>query len=113
MWDEEKRLRFAELRRHEETAALSEGERAELASLTGELLDMESAYLGPATKRLREQREDFEAQNRRLDALAARKAALVGRLQTFLGEAEAERHAIEGEVEAVLTASQDSQTNRQ
>ena len=113
MWDEEKRLRFAELRRHKKRRRFRKVNARELASLTGELLDMESAYLGPATKRLREQRKDFEGQTAGSTRLPGRKAALVGRLQTFLGEAEAERHAIEGEVEAVLTASQDSQTNRQ
>ena len=112
MWDEEKRRRFAELRRHEEAGTLTESERAELAALTGELLDSESAYLGPATQRLRQQRETIDSQNRRLNALAARKAALVQRLQSFLSEAETERHAIEGEVESVLAGSQNSQNGR-
>jgi hypothetical protein len=109
MWDEDKRHRFAELRRREETGSLSDPERAELAVLTGELLDLEATYLGPATQRLQQQRDIVEAQNRRLNALAARKAALVQRLQGVLGEAEAERYAIQGEVEALLAGGPDPQ----
>ncbi len=112
MWDEHKRHRFAEQQRDEDAGTLSEAERQELAGLTGELLDFESAYLGPATKGLREQRENVEAQNRRLDVLATRKAAVLERLQSFLSEAEAERHSIEGEVEAVLAGGQNSRTDR-
>ncbi len=109
VWNEEKRSRFAELRRREDDDALSEAERAELARLTDELYALESSYLGPATERLQRQREITEAQNRRLNDLADRKSALVERLGTFLGEAEAERRAIQGEVEAVLAGGQDPQ----
>ncbi len=112
MWDERKRNRLAELRRHEEVGSLSDADRIELASLTDELLALESAYLGPATQRLEHQRELVEAQNRRLEALAARKAALVERLRSFLSEAETERRAIEGEVEAVLAGGQGSEADR-
>jgi hypothetical protein len=107
MWDDRKRQRFTELRRREEDGTLSDAQRAELAALTGEILDLESAYLGPAAQRLRQQRENFDAQNRRLEALVARKAALAERLQNVLSEAAAERHAIEGEVESVLAGGQD------
>ena len=51
MWNEEKRSRFAELRRREDDDALSEAERGELARLTDELYALESSYLGPATER--------------------------------------------------------------
>lgn len=109
MWNDEKRSRFAELRRREDDDALSEAERGELVRLTDELYALESSYLGPATERLQRQREITEAQNRRLNDLTDRKSALVERLRTFLGEAEAERRAIQGEVEAVLAGGQDPQ----
>jgi hypothetical protein len=107
MFDERKRRRFEELRRREQEGVLSDAEREEVAALTGELLSAESAYLGPATERLRHQRETLEAQNRKLDALASRKAALVERRRSFLSVAEAERRAIDGEVDALLAGSQD------
>jgi len=110
VWDDQKRHRFAELQRREQDGALSEVERGDLAALEDEVLAMESVYLGPATQRLRQQREVMDAQNRRLDALVARKTALVDRLQSFLSDAEAERRAIEGELEAVLAGRQGTQT---
>jgi hypothetical protein len=83
VWDEQKRHRFAELRRHEGEGTLAATERDELAKLTDELLALESAYLAPATERLRQEDQVIDAQNRRLEALGARKAALVERLSSF------------------------------
>jgi hypothetical protein len=102
MWDEQKRHRFQELQRREQEGILLAREREELSALVSQLLLTESAYLGPATERLRLEREGLDAQNRKLEGLAARKAALAERLERFLAEADAERRTIEGEVDAVL-----------
>ena len=110
MWDEDKRHRFADCERVRKRARFrTRSAPKNLAVLTGELLDLEATYLGRPTQRLRQYREIVEAQNRRLNAIAARKAALVQRLQSVLGEAEAERHAIQDEVEAVLADGRDPQ----
>ena len=91
MWNDEERQRFTELRRSEETSTLSESKRIELTALTAEILALESAYLSPVIQRLRRRREVDESKNLQLRALAERKAALVQRLQSDLGEAEVSR----------------------
>ncbi len=109
MWDEQKRQRFQELRQRD--GLLSETERAELALLVQELETGEVAYLAPATKRLREERETLDGQNRAMQALALRKEALVLRLRDFVAEAEAESRAIEGELAAVLAGNRESEAD--
>ncbi len=108
MWDEQKRERFQQLRQR--NGALTDAEQAELAQLVQELEAEEAAYLTPATQRLRQEREALEVQNQALEALALRKEALVRRLREFLGEAQAERRAIESELAAVLGGNQAPET---
>jgi hypothetical protein len=108
MWDELKRQRFQQLRGRE--SALTETERTELAGLVKELEAAEAAYLARAGERLRRQRQTLEKRNRALEALAHRKEALRRRLREFLGEARAERHAIERELDAVLAEDRGSET---
>ena len=93
MWDEQKGVRFQQLRRRQDEQRLSEAEQTELARLTQELEAAEGAYLGPATERLRQEREKIELQNRGLEKLVRRKEALVLRLRNFLTEAQSERRA--------------------
>lgn len=81
---------------------LTRDEQAELASLGQELERAETAYLAPATRRLREEREATETQNSNLQTLVRRKESLVQRLRDFLDDARAERDAIAGELAAVL-----------
>ena len=109
MWDEQKRQRFQELRQRD--GLLSETERAELALLVQELEAGEVVYLAPATKRLREERETLDGQNRAMEALALRKEALVLRLRDFVAKAEAEHQAIEGELAAVLAGNRESEAD--
>lgn len=111
MWDDQKRQRFQHLRERESAGVLGEGERAELTRLIGELQAAEARYLKPATKRLRDEREIVETQNRALEALVRRKERLAQRLEDFLAEAQAERRAIEGELAAMLVASRDAKTD--
>ena len=100
--EEQQRSHFEQLRQRQQENRLTEAEQAELASMVKELEAAEAAYLTPATKRLRTERETVEAQNRTLEALAFRRAALAQRLRQFLAEAQAERRAIDGELAAVL-----------
>lgn len=102
MWDQEKRSRFQELRQRQEDDALTEADRSELAKMIQELEDAEASYLTPAAERLRRERENATAQNRRLEALATRKEALTARLRSFLAEAQAERRAIGRELAEVM-----------
>lgn len=102
MLTEAERGRYKELRRLATEGSLTAGERDELSSLTREIERWESAYLGPATQRLREDSESIETQNRSLEALARRKEALVERLRRALNESEAEQYAISQEVERIL-----------
>ena len=108
MWTQQERERFQQLRQRE--AVLTEAEREELALLIQELEDAEAVSLAPATERLRQERETIEAKNRKLEALARREEALARRLKDFLAETQAERSAIKGELEAVLTGSQGSES---
>jgi len=102
MWDERQRRRFQELRERDLLGELTQAEQAELASLGEELERAETAYLGSATRRVREEREAIETQNRSLQTLVHRKDFLVRRLRDFLEEVRAERSAIDGELAAVL-----------
>jgi hypothetical protein len=112
MWDQEKRSRFQELRqRQEEDDALTEADRSELAQMIQELEAAEASYLEPAAERLRRERENVAAQNRRLESLATRKEALTARLQSFLAEAQAERRAIVRELAEVMGAGRASTTD--
>src|SRR5712691_1769152 len=99
MWDDQKRQRFQELRQPDRQ--LNAAEQAELASLAQELEAAESAYLKPATDRLRQDCELTEKQNDELDRLIKRKEALVQRLHKVLTEARVERRAIENELATV------------
>jgi hypothetical protein len=102
MWDDQTRARFQELRRRELAGMLTAADQAELARLAQELEDAEAAYLGPATERLRMERERLETQNRVLQSLVERKQALCDRLRVVLAEAATERHGIETELAHVL-----------
>jgi len=81
MWDEQKRQRLERLREREDAATLTGVERSELALLVRELESAEVAYLGPATERMREERQRLDAQNRALEALVQRREALAGHLR--------------------------------
>ncbi|MDP6111355.1 MAG: hypothetical protein QF437_07115, partial [Planctomycetota bacterium] len=102
MLEEPKRQRFQYLRERESKQLLSEEECEELTLLIQEIEIAEAAYLNPATKRLRKDRENIESQNRALESLVRRKEILVNRLQTVLEESQAEREAIQEETVRVL-----------
>jgi vacuolar-type H+-ATPase subunit D/Vma8 len=102
MSEEQKRSRFQQLLQRQQDSLLTEAEQAELASLIEEIEAVEASYLSPVTDQLRQQRKTLEAQNRTLEVLALRKEALVLRLRSFLGEAQAERRAIECELAEAL-----------
>jgi hypothetical protein len=108
---EAERSRFRELRERHREKVLTEAERAELAILEQHVEDAEAAHLAPAVERLRQERETIEAQNRTLERLAIRKEALAQQLRHVLGEAQAERRAIESELAAVLAAGEGSKTD--
>ena len=109
MWDERKRQRFEALRQREDAGVLADSERSELESLVQELQSAEAAYLVPATERLREERRELDGQNRTLEALARRREVLAQHLREVLAEAQAEQHAIQGELAALLVDSRGSQ----
>ena len=109
MWEEHKRRRFQELRQRDIEGELTEAERTELSGLIEEVEALEADTLRPAVERLRQEREDLEIQNRSLENLVHRKEDLVIRLRRFLGEAEAERRAIERELNAVLAGHRGSE----
>jgi hypothetical protein len=104
--------RFQELRQRQDAGLLTEAEQAELAQLTEEIEATEGRYLGPATERMRREREAIEKQNRSLENLARRKEALLQRLQAFLAESATERRAIERELAGVLSGPQGSQAGK-
>jgi len=112
MWDEQKRQRFEWLRQRESAGELTGIERTELESLVQELQSAETAYLTPATERLREERQGLDNQNRRLEALARRRETLARHLHHVLAEAQAERSAIQGELAALLVGGPDSRRGR-
>jgi hypothetical protein len=82
MWDEEKRLRFHQLR--QPARQLTEAEQAELASLVQELEAAEAAYLHGATERMRRECEAIEKCNRVLEVLAHDQEAITQRLSAVL-----------------------------
>jgi chromosome segregation ATPase len=100
MWDDQKRQRFQGLR--QPNRQLSPAEQAELASLVQELEDAESAYLKPATDRLRDENDALKKRNRELANLIDRKKALMQHLQKTVDEAEVETRAIAKELASVL-----------
>ncbi|MDQ3814801.1 MAG: hypothetical protein M3347_12735 [Armatimonadota bacterium] len=102
MCDEQKRERFQTLRERELEGALTPAEQTELSLLIQEIENAEAAYLGPATERLRREREQLEAQNHALEDLVRRKQALAERLRTVLEESAAERHTIDKELARIL-----------
>lgn len=108
MLDEQQHTRLEELRQREHGQPLTEMERAELEQLLQDVESAEAAYLTPATKRLREEREAVESQNRTLEDLVCRKQKLEQRLREFLADAQAERQMIEEELAAVLAGNPDS-----
>jgi hypothetical protein len=84
MWDNVTRQRYNHLRTCEWEGLLTEAEQAELAAMTQGLYDAEAVYLRPATARLqhdtaqlRTRLERVLERNRRLEALARRKEALL------------------------------------
>jgi hypothetical protein len=105
MGDQQKGVRLQQLRQRELDGALTEAEQKELQLLVQEIERAEADYLGPATERLRHEREGIEAQNRALQALLHRKEALVARLQTVLAESQAEQQAIDEELARILGES--------
>ena len=100
MWDLQKRRRFQELRGRTESLAFAE--QAELADLLQEIEDQEAGYLSDATRRNRQNRVQTEEQNRSLEALVARRKALIAHLEGVLSLAHAERNAIDSELALVL-----------
>src|SRR5579862_9575499 len=84
MWDEPKRQRFQDLRHRELEGRLSEAERRELACLTQELDDMESAGLAPGIERLRAENTRLEAEARRLTEQRRQLAELLRQKQDYL-----------------------------
>lgn len=102
MWNEQKQSRFAALRQRESEQSLTASEQAELTALIQEIEAAEAVYLRPATANLQREREQLEAQNEALQALAQRKQALVARLRVTLNEASQERRSIEAELAQVL-----------
>ncbi|MCI0683381.1 MAG: hypothetical protein L0Y71_14855 [Gemmataceae bacterium] len=109
MWNDQKRQRFEEMR--QPSRQLDAVEQAELASLLQELETAESAYLQPATERLRLRNELTETQNRELERLIQRKEALALRVNQVLTEARIERQAIDNDVATVLAAREGSNTD--
>ena len=105
MWTDQTRKRFQELRSREMNGSLSEAERSELANLLQYIELEEALYLGGATRRVREERERLEGQNRSLENLVQRKEKLVSRLRSVLVEAKTEREAIDAELAAVIGGS--------
>ena len=89
MWDEQKSLRFQELRARD-SAGLSGSESNELAALIRDLEAAEAKYLAPATQKIHREREKIESQASNLKDLVQRKEARVRRLRDFLVEAENE-----------------------
>lgn len=108
MMNEQQRSRLDQLRQREQEDLLTETERAELDLLVAKVEAAEAAYLVPATDRMGREREAVESRNRALEGLICRKQELVGRLRSFLTEAQAERRAIDQELAAVLADSRDS-----
>jgi hypothetical protein len=102
MWDKDTSDRFQQLRRKEQVGDLTDDEQQELSDLTDRLEAMEAAYLGPATERLRHDRERLEAQNSGLAAIVHRKEELVRRLQIAVEEARSEQQAIDDELARIL-----------
>lgn len=102
MWDSQKRQRFQQLR---ERSDLTDSEKTELSALTQELESAEVTYLNGASRRIRNEREQIETQNRSLEKLAARRRALVEKLESALSAAQAERSAIDSELAVVLSGS--------
>ena len=81
MWDDQKRQRLERLREREYAATLTDVERSELALLVRELESAEVVYLGPATERMREERQGLDAQNHALEVLIQRREALARHLR--------------------------------
>lgn len=109
MFDAEKRSRFRTLQQRHEAGLATDDEQVELAKLVKEIESGEAAYLIPATERIRQDREQVERQNRKLEELVRRRQAFVKRLRGFLADARREREAIDSELAAVL--AEDSSDN--
>jgi hypothetical protein len=108
MWEEQIRRRFELLHQRESAGVIADTERRELESLVEELQSAEATYLTPATERLREERQELDAQNRALEVLARRRETLARHLRDVLAEAQAERRAIQGELTALLVGGSGS-----
>jgi len=102
MTDQE-RVRFRQLwNRQTEGETLSDNEQAELSALIAVIEQEEAAYLRPANERLEAAAIALEERNRALLELVQRKEALANRLSTIVTEADAERTAIDAEVQRLL-----------
>jgi predicted nuclease with TOPRIM domain len=112
MWDQQKRQRYHDLWQRNVKFGLSDTEQQELRQLIHEVEAEESAYLSPATARLRRSREQLETLNHALQRLVDRKETLVSRLRAVLAEAEAERQAITDEVEQLLAGNAPTGSSR-
>lgn len=108
MWNDQKRMRFEELR--EPGRQLDATEKAELAGLVKDLEDAEAVYLKPCNERMRQENEGSEMNNDQLDKLVQRKEALAQRLTKVLAESQAERRAIESELATVLAGTRSLDT---
>jgi hypothetical protein len=111
MWDEQQRSRFEQLRQAQQERALTDAEQTELTSMVCDIEALEAAYLQPSTDRIRQERLNLAARNRRLEIVAGRQEALALRLRNFLAETAAERRAIKCELAEVVAGSQGSKTD--
>ena len=103
MTTDQKRERLRELR--ELPLPRSAAHAEELAAVAKELQAVEAESLSVATQRMRREREETEARTRSLERLAARRRALVTRLEGALSETRAERQAIDAELASVLAGT--------
>ena len=113
MLDSAKRERFQALRRKEDAGALGPAEQGELSALIQEIEDAEAVYLGPATERLRRERQAMEVQYGALEALLDREEALVTRLETLMARLEAQQETISQEVAHLGSGRQSQATTSQ
>jgi hypothetical protein len=88
MWDEVKQARCNVLRIAERQGTLTEAEGAELLALTQELDALETAYLQPATARVRQEREALGEQNSKLEELLREQQDYLAEIRTLVADLE-------------------------
>ena len=86
MWTDDKQARFNALRELERQGSSTDAEKAELAALTQELDALEATYLGPATERIRRERQALEAQNQRLEELLREREDYLARVRGLVAD---------------------------